>query len=1002
MITCARCGSESDDGARFCPECGARLRGSSLSEARKVITALFCDVVESTALGERLDPELLHRVLDAYFADISATIERHGGAVEKFIGDAVMAVFGIPRAHEDDALRAVRAAAEIRERLPSIASQTGVTLQFRTGVNTGWVMVRHRRTIGDAVNVAARLEQAARPGEILIGRETLRLVRDAVDAEPVEPLRLKGKAGRIPAFRVVGVDPVAPGVARRLDVPLVGRQSELLTLRQAWSRTVHDSRCHLLTLLGPAGVGKSRLVSELLDDIGHEPLVLRGRCLHYGDGITFWPVIEALAPVSERVGHVLDNLKAGGVAAPEELFWEIRRALEILAVEQPLVLHIDDLQWAEPMLLDLLDHVVDVSRGAAILLLCTARIELLEERPGWGGGKVNSTTMLLEPLARAESEALVELLEGALSADALARVVAASEGNPLFIIEMVTLAGERGTIAVPSTIHAVLAERLEQLPDDERQLLQLAAVEGEVFHRGAVRALVGQPTRGIDAQLTALVRKELIRPYPMTIGGDDAFRFRHALLRDSAYSGLPKEARAFLHESLTEWVVTAGDQVEADEVAAWHLEQAARYKRELREEVPPALTLRAARHMYTAGQRARNRNDVSAARNLLERAFALAPDDDALVGRISDSLAGFLIEAGELERADEILHVAESRLPTDLLVALSRLHWLIRARPTEATQAVQSKLPVILEELRQTGDHRGLAAAYIVGTLAYWVTARWTPAAEEARLAVEHARRVGDHGLLSRALGFYLGSLSYGQADSATVARELDAIDGEQLGPSVTARVDLGRAQLARLDGRFDDARSSIQRAVDSFRALGIHELEAICEQDLGLTELSAGCPAAAVAPLRRSDSIMAKLGNRSLRSKTQALLADCYERLGDREAASAAAELAEALSAPQDTTTYAMTHSVRARLALGEAEKDAAEKWARSAVELSLPTDYVVIQGNAELELAHVLSTFGQTDDAAAEAAKALDLFQSKGDRPGADRARALIAQIGASVKSD
>jgi class 3 adenylate cyclase/tetratricopeptide (TPR) repeat protein len=1001
MITCATCGFQSEEGARFCPECGARLHGSSTSATRKVITALFCDVVGSTSLSEKLDPELLTRVLDAYFAYISATIERHGGVVEKFIGDAVMAAFGIPRAHEDDALRAVRAAADIRDGLPRVATEVGLALQFRTGVNTGWVMVTggQSRTIGDAVNVAARLEQAAAPGEILIGSETLRLVRDAVEVEPVEPLKLKGKSDLMAAFRLVGVDPVAPGVARRLDVPLVGRERELLTMREAWNRTVGESACHLFTLLGPAGVGKSRLVAELLGGIGHKPVVLAGRCLHYGDGITFWPVIEALAPVSERIGPVLDRLKTGGVGAPEELFWEIRRALESLAAQQPLVLHIDDLQWGEPMLLDLLDHIVDLSRGAAMLLLCTARVELLEERSGWGGGKINSTTMLLEPLARAESEALVEHLEEAISADALARVVAASEGNPLFLIEMVTLARERGTVAVPPTIQAVLAARLEGLPDDERHVLQRAAIEGEVFHRGAILALAGEAPSGIDAQLAALVRKELIRPYPMTIGGDDAFRFRHALLRDSAYSGLSKEARGELHESVADWVMTAGDHTETDEIAAWHLEQATRYKRELRETVPAALTHRAASHMYTAGQRARNRNDVSAARNLLERAFALGPDDDILLGRISEALAGFLIEAGELVRADEMLRVAETRLPSDLLVALSRLHWLIRARPAEATDAVRSTLPGILDHFRQIDDHRGLAAGYIVGTLAYWITAKWTPAAEEARLAVEHARRAGDHGLLSRALGLYLGSLSYGQADSATVARELDAIDGEQLGPSVSARVDLGRAQLARLDGRFGDARSFITRAIESFRSLGIHELEALSEQDLGLTELSAACPSAGVEPLQRSDRIMAKLGNSALRSKTQALLSDCYERIGDREAAFAAIELAETLSAAQDTVTRAMTYPVRARLALLEGDHEAAERWARSAVELSLPTDYVVIQGNAALELAQVLRVVGRPDDAAMEAARALGLFRSKGDRPGADRAHSLLAQIGASV---
>ena len=442
--------------------------------ARKVVTVLFCDVTGSTALGEELDPEALFGVMSRYFEELRAIIERHGGTVAKFIGDAVMGVFGIPRVHEEDALRAVRAAAEIRTRLPTIAQEVGVELRFRTGVNTGLVLVGEGENlaIGGAVNVAARLEHAAQPGEILLGEATQRLVRDAVEVESLGALSLKGKSEPVAAFRLLAVDPLAPGLARRFDAPLIGRERELRAVRDAWNRAVSEAGCHLFTLLGPAGVGKSRLVAELLSDVSDEARVLAGRCLPYGEGITFWPLLEALTGGGEKTEAVLERLRSGGTATPHELFLEVRLTLELLAGDRPVLVHVDDLQWAEPLLLDLLDHIVELSRDAPILLLCTARPELLEDRPAWGGGKLNATTMMLEPLATAECEALLAQLGDDLDPRARARVVSASEGNPLFLEEMSALARETGSHAVPSTIQALLAARLERLAGAERELLE--------------------------------------------------------------------------------------------------------------------------------------------------------------------------------------------------------------------------------------------------------------------------------------------------------------------------------------------------------------------------------------------------------------------------------------------------------------------------------------------------------------------------------------------------
>ena len=483
----------------------------------KVVTVLFCDVTGSTTLGEELDPEALFGVMNRYVEELRAIIERHGGTVAKSIGDAVMAVFGIPRVHEEDALRAVRTAAEIRTRLPALAQEVGVELRFRTGVNTGLVLVGEGENlaIGETVNVAARLQQAAQPGEILLSESTHGLVRDAVEVEPLEAMSLEGKSASMGSFRLLGVDPLAPGLARRFDVRLVGRERELRLLREAWDRAVAEAGCHLFTLLGVAGVGKSRLVAELLSDVCDEARVLAGRCLPYGEGITFWPLVEALSLAGEPAQPVLERLRTGGTVRAEELFFEVRRSLESLAAERPVVLHVDDLQWGG----------ADAAgssrprRRAFARHADPASVHGPARAPGGppgmrGGGKLNATTMMLEPLGTAECEALLVELGDELDPPARARVVSASEGNPLFLEEMSALARETGSHDVPSTIQALLAARLRAARGGGARGFWSAALSREVFHRPAVRALSGRRAEGqeVDLQLAGLVRKELIPP----------------------------------------------------------------------------------------------------------------------------------------------------------------------------------------------------------------------------------------------------------------------------------------------------------------------------------------------------------------------------------------------------------------------------------------------------------------------------------------------------------
>ncbi|HEX9738207.1 MAG TPA: adenylate/guanylate cyclase domain-containing protein, partial [Candidatus Limnocylindria bacterium] len=480
MLVCPSCGTEAAAGSRFCALCGTPLAGvaapevEAAREVRKTVTVLFCDATSSTLLGERIDPESMRNLMTRYFDAMREVIEFHGGVLEKFIGDAVMAVFGVPIVHEDDALRAVRAAIGIRDRLAALDDQIhaerGATVEWRMGINSGEVVAGdsaagHRIVTGDAVNVAARLEAAAAPGEILIGADTQRLVRDSVTTEAIDPLTVKGKAEPVLASRLVAVSDQTGRHVRPLEAPLVGRQRPLLALNQAFREVVEERVCHLFTILGVAGVGKSRLVDEFLATLGDEATVAHGRCLSYGHGITYRPVAEAVRsaaglteadPADRAQSAIADALAAEpdvdrtaaivggligletGVSAPEEAFAAVRIFFEALARKKPLVLVFDDIHWGEPTFLDLIEHLADWTRDAPILLICMARSELLESRPAWGGGKRWATTIQLEPLTGDESEELVASLLGrAELPPALgSRIAQAAEGNPLFVEEL--------------------------------------------------------------------------------------------------------------------------------------------------------------------------------------------------------------------------------------------------------------------------------------------------------------------------------------------------------------------------------------------------------------------------------------------------------------------------------------------------------------------------------------------------------------------------------------
>jgi predicted ATPase len=553
-----------------------------------------------------------------------------------------------------------------------------VRLENRTGVNTGEVVAgdvsRGQRLVtGDAVNTAARLEQAAPPLEILIGEPTYRLVRDAVEIEPVEPLELKGKAERVLAYRLLSVSS-DEGVARRLDAPMVGRGDELATLMDVLGRARSTEHTQLVTVLGPAGVGKSRLLREFLARAGEEVWPLRGRCLSYGDGITFWPLaevvreaagigdnepyelagtkLETLAQepdVAERVGAAIGLLDT--TFPIQETFWAVRRLLERLAARKPLIVLIDDIHWAEGAFLDLLRYVVRSAVGP-IVLACSSRKDLLEEHPEWGEETADIRTVTLDPLSEEESSFVVENLLGSpLDERVRSRIIEAAEGNPLFVEQMLSMLmddgalrrdedgrwivmSDVGAITIPPTISALLTARLDRLGATDRSVIERGAVIGQVFYRGAVEELAPPALRdAVALSLQSLSGKELVRQDDTShFVGQEAYRFLHILVRDAAYQGLLKRTRSELHEAFVDWLerVASDRLMEYEEIRGYHLEQTHLILTELAplDDHGREVGIRGSRYLTSAGRRALARGDMRAAANLLQRAASLLPSGD--------------------------------------------------------------------------------------------------------------------------------------------------------------------------------------------------------------------------------------------------------------------------------------------------------------------------------------------------------------------------------------
>ncbi len=1011
--------------------CGIRLRfGDLRPDARKPVTILFNDVTGSTALGERFEPEAVRRIMARYWQTVAEVCERHGGTVEKFIGDAVMAVFGIPTVKEDHAIRALRAAAELREALASLNDglehEWGVRLETRTGVNSGDVVAGdpaggQALVTGDAVNVAARLEQAAAPGEILIGDATRALAPDAIEAEPVEPLRLKGKEAPVVAWRLLRVLSREGQLARRLDAPMLGRDRELRSLEQSLARAVAERTVHRATVIGPAGIGKSRLARELARSVDEQARVLTGTCLPYGEGVTFRPLAEIVRAVAgdtdprtaiERVlegdshaGTIAERvLEAAGLAeavdAGRDALWATRTFFEALARERPTVVVFDDVHWAEPPLLELIEFLTESSSGAPLLLLCLARDEFLEQRPEWGRDGRRASGLRVDRLSDEDTAALIDDLDqdGALSADQSTRLIARAEGNPLFIEQMLALAresdGAAETVSIPPTLQALLAARLDRLGVDELHAIGAASVVGREFWPEAIAVLfpAGESVRVGDA-LDALVRKQLAGRERVALVGEDGFAFRHALIRDAAYDSLTKDSRAELHERFATWMEGRHRErlTELEAVLGNHLERAYRYRVELApaDDRARSLGLRAAGRLASAGRRASRAREDGTAVGLLSRARALLPDRDperlALLPLVGESLEGTAnhAKAGEayaeaLEAAAEAGHGGiEGR------ARLGRAHVWFVTEPERSSTEIVAEAERAIALLGEAGDDRSLAEAWrLVGE-----ARMYEGQAAEGRDALVRALTYVDPESSPRNVNALSFALTMCLIEGPAPLAEAAAFAEQQL--LLARRMEvrsfeadmlhvLGLAEARR--GNFDNGRAALESSAAISEELGLRYMAQWARRSLGKLEIAAGDARAAERALRSSYEVLDEMGLKGSLGETAVPLADALFEQSRNEEADALLEAVKEDCATGDASIEAPLLAVRAKLYAAQGWQEHADRSIRRALVLVRGMDWRCLQADTLLANAEVLQLTARPDDAVPVLREAHALAQQKG----------------------
>ena len=1009
------------------PEGRAALPALPVEERRKTVTVLSIDLADSASLGGGLDPEVLRAALGRYFDTVRTVVERHGGTVERFVGDSAVAIFGIPELHEDDALRAARAADELRDALATLdaelepASELG--LRVRAGIDTGEVLsssVPGEATLtGSAVGGAMRLREAALPGEILVSAATHGLLGGAVTAEPVEP------GGAVLAFRIVAIGD-ATGLSRPARTRFVGRQAELEALSGVFAAVQDEGRSRVAVVLGDAGIGKTRLVSELVTSLGTQAQAFVGRCVSYGEGATYLPLAELvrqIAPtrpqatiasllegdehaalIGERIAEL--SGRAESAAPTGELFWAVRRFFEALAQRRPLVVVLEDVHWAEPTMLDLVEYLGAWRSEAPVLVLCIARPELYDERPGW---RSTAETIELAPLSGEETDALLADLAGVeLSEPRRARIVEVAEGNALFVEQLLAYVTEdvdpeRLDADVPPSIDALLASRLDSLDSEDRAVLETAAVVGKDFLRRAVLHL-SPPERvaAIDGRLGALERRGLIHPVRARGLPEDAFRFHHVLVRDVAYAGLTKARRAELHERHGAWLE---QRDEPDELVGFHAEQAYRCRQELDHGDPelPRLAAWAGQRLARAGIRAWKRADTPAAVNLLGRATALLPPGPTRSEALCE-LAVALRTAGQIDAAEDALREAiaattgtDRRLELRARLELAQIGLLVDPEgQAEALLDLAADAIPVFEEL---GDERALGrtwlrVAYVRGGVLGDNKAR-EEAAEEALV---HYRRSGWSP--ATCLGELASALYHGPTPVDQAIHRCNELMDEAVSDRAgEANIQAFAGGLHGMLGQFDEARRLVASARETFEEIGMSVTIAnFCGAVSGAIEMACENHAGAEIALRESCQALEELHEYSLLSTRAAELGEALCALGRFDEAGTWARLSEQHAASEDLDGQSAWRAVDAEVRAAQGELAEAEALSREAVRLSARTDMLSRRGRAALVLANVLRRQERFDEASAAADDAARLFKRKGNVVWARRARGLLDELVAS----
>ncbi len=985
---------------------GPTERGDDAAErtaltVRKTVTVL----VARLSSDGHADPETTRASLGLARDRAEDIMTRHGGAFVAGLGGELAWVFGLPLVREDDALRALRSADQLRAALESDDSDEPPRLTLRIGIDTGEVVAESATDLfGDPVNRAAALAQAALPGDILVGDATRRLAFNAITAEPT----FDGTASRVLGFTD------RQTLSLRMDTPMVGREDELQHAMAAFTRTRTTQEANLLTVVGEAGIGKSRLVQELGRLLGDEATIVAGRCLSYGEGIAFWPLREALTQAAgeqsrDGIRRLLDGADDADVVADivaaavglapaesvgEQLPWAVRRVLESLARARPLLLVVDDVHWADPPLLDLIDYLVDWLR-APVLLVCTARPELLDARANWGGGHARVSSIFVGPL---NDTAALRLLDDQVGQQRLsparrAQIVRTAEGNPLFVEQLLQLSAEDPAwdrdAEVPGAIQSLLSARLDRLGPGERALIERAAVIGREFWPGAVRELMPVEARAAaDKHLHALVHRGLIHPDRSTLAGEEQLRFHHILIRDVAYRSTPKAVRGELHKRFAEWLAARGEAY--DEFVGYHLERAFRYRSEVEGVDAAALEIaeRAVQRLSAAGRRALSRGDLNAAVDLLRGSVDLIQVSNQKRPDVLLDLGSALSESGEFAYAERVLRDALEQAPVDddslrARAEVELSYWRSRADPSAHVDEILSVAEQAIDVFEQVGDEGGLARAWFHTAWAHWIRSRsaeMEPALERTLL---HAERAGEHRERSRALIYLSRCFVYGPRPvTEAIPRCHDILERAASDVAATAFINAMFAVVEAMDGRFGDARERWRMSKQRLADLGLGHTIAVIQMAYGFVELLAACPEMAEPELVDSCAAFERIGDRGRLSSAAAILARLLYMEGRYDDADRYCRAAETAASEDDVEPQVFWRGVRAKILARAGHAHPAEELSDTAVMLARQTDFLLHYGAALSDRAEVMTLLGRPDRAARDLETALAVYARKGIR--------------------